>query len=131
MYLDASAILALLLEDPEAEALARRIDEARAVLKTSPVTIAECVLRFAARKGVAVALAHAVVTEALAALKVQTVTVTPEIGSGAMRAYTKYGKAKGHPAQLDLPGAFAYACAKNHGIPLLYVGGGFAHTDLA
>ena len=114
MYLDASAILALVLEEPEAPDIAGRIDEARTNLITSPVSITEAVLRYASIKGIAIVAAHELISEALAALAVQNVSITPEIGDGAIRAYARYGKGAGHPAQLDLGDVFSYACAKNH-----------------
>jgi len=131
MYLDASAILALVLEEPEAPDLARRIDGARTGLMTSPVSVTEAVLRCASAKNIAIPAARELIGEALAALAVESVSITPEIGDAAIRAYARYGKGSGHPAQLNLGDVFSYACAKNHGVPLLYKGNDFIHTDLA
>jgi uncharacterized protein with PIN domain len=43
------------------------------------------------------------------------------------------GRAKGrnHPARLNLADCFAYAVAKNHGVPLLFKGDDFDKTDIA
>jgi ribonuclease VapC len=41
-----------------------------------------------------------------------------------------YGKAVGHPADLDFGDCFAYAFAKQLGVPLIYKGDDFAPTDL-
>ena len=46
-------------------------------------------------------------------------------------AYARYGKGRGHPARLNLGDCFAYAMAKQHGVPLLYKGDDFSQTDLA
>lgn len=43
----------------------------------------------------------------------------------------RYGKGRGHPAQLNFGDCFSYACARAAGVPLLYVGTDFAKTDLA
>ena len=131
MYLDASAVLALVLEEPEAPGLARRIDGARTGLITSPVSVTEAVLRYASIKGVAILAARELIGDALAALAVRTVSITPEIGDAAIQAYARYGKGTGHPAQLNLGDVFSYACAKAHQVPLLYKGNDFVHTDLA
>ncbi|HLM40525.1 MAG TPA: type II toxin-antitoxin system VapC family toxin [Microvirga sp.] len=131
MYLDASAVLALVLEEPEAPGLARRIDGARTGLITSPVSVTEAVLRYASVKGVAILAARELIGDALAALAVRTVSITPEIGDAAIQAYARYGKGTGHPAQLNLGDVFSYACAKAHQVPLLYKGNDFVHTDLA
>jgi ribonuclease VapC len=48
----------------------------------------------------------------------------------AYRAYEKYGKGMGHPAQLSMGDCAAYALAKSMDLPLLYVGGDFARTDI-
>lgn len=58
-------------------------------------------------------------------------SITPEIGELAISAMARYGKGRGHPAQLNFGDCFSYACAKAAGVPLLYVGRDFAHTDLA
>ena len=49
----------------------------------------------------------------------------------ALAAYARYGKGSGHPARLNLGDCFAYAMAKQHGVPLLYKGDDFSQTDLA
>lgn len=131
MYLDASAILALLLEEPDADDLMRRIDRAQTKLMTSPVSVTEAVLRFAAHKGVQIPAAHEIVTELMDVLRVETVSITRGIGDKAIRAYAQYGKGTGHKARLNLGDVFSYACAKDHGVPLLYKGEDFVHTDLA
>jgi len=58
-------------------------------------------------------------------------TITPEIGEIAIAAMARYGKGRGHPAQLNFGDCFSYACAKAAGVPLLYVGDDFSKTDLA
>jgi ribonuclease VapC len=64
-------------------------------------------------------------------LDAQEVAITPEIGRRALDAGATYGKAVGHPAELNFGDCFAYACAKQLGVPLIYKGDDFAHTDLA
>lgn len=48
-----------------------------------------------------------------------------------MDAFSRYGKGRGHPAQLNFGDCVAYALAKAADVPLLYVGKDFAQTDLA
>lgn len=64
-------------------------------------------------------------------LPVHSISITPEIGELAISAMARYGKGRGHPAQLNFGDCFSYACAKAAGVPLLYVGSDFARTDLA
>lgn len=48
----------------------------------------------------------------------------------AYAAFVVYGKGSGHPAALNFGDLFSYALAKTRGLPLLFKGNGFAHTDL-
>ena len=47
----------------------------------------------------------------------------------ALDAYARFGKGR-HPARLNMGDCFAYACARSHGVPLLYKGDDFALTDI-
>ena len=47
----------------------------------------------------------------------------------AAAAYQRFGKRR-HPAALNFGDCFAYALAKEHGCPLLFVGEDFARTDI-
>jgi ribonuclease VapC len=131
MYIETSAIIAMLAGEEEAEDMARKIDEAKSNLITSPVSVAEAVITFATKKEIEIPESQEIVSELLSALKVQTVSITAEIGNKAVRAYAQYGKGTGHGARLNLGDIFSYACAKSYRVPLLYKGNDFAKTDLA
>ncbi len=64
-------------------------------------------------------------------LDAEEVAITPEVGRRALDAGAAYGKAVDHPADLNFGDCFAYAYAKLLGVPLIYKGNDFAHTDLA
>lgn len=49
----------------------------------------------------------------------------------AVEAFSRFGKGRGHPAQLNLSDCLTYACAKARGVPILYKGEDFSQTDLA
>ncbi len=55
--------------------------------------------------------------------------VTEEQTRIARQAYKTYGKGH-HKARLNYGDCFAYALSKAFGLPLLYVGRDFAHTDI-
>jgi ribonuclease VapC len=131
MFLDASAIVGILNDEDEKAGLLAQIDAASTPLTMSPIAMVESVLVLASRLGVTIETAHDIVRSFIELLKVRTIPVTAEIGSGAIRAYAQYGKGRGHPAKLNMGDCFAYAAAKNYGIPLLYKGGDFVLTDLA
>ena len=48
----------------------------------------------------------------------------------ARAAFDRFGKGKGHPAQLNFGDCFAYALAKSLSAPLLFKGADFAATDV-
>jgi len=48
----------------------------------------------------------------------------------ARRAYKRFGKGGGHPAQLNFGDCFAYALASESGEPLLFKGADFSRTDI-
>ena len=50
--------------------------------------------------------------------------------ASAYAAFIAYGKGSGHPAQLNFGDLFAYALAKARGLPLLFKGDDFSHTDI-
>ncbi len=49
----------------------------------------------------------------------------------AVKAFADYGRGRGHQARLNLADCLSYACAKAQGVPLLYKGKDFSHSDLA
>lgn len=54
----------------------------------------------------------------------------PPTGEAAFDAFRRYGKGRGHKAQLNIIDCAAYALAKTRNLPLLYKGDDFAATDL-
>ncbi|MBY0296500.1 MAG: type II toxin-antitoxin system VapC family toxin [Methylobacterium sp.] len=48
----------------------------------------------------------------------------------ARDAYLRYGRGRGHRANLNFGDCLAYAVAKRDGLPLLFKGDDFVHTDL-
>ncbi|MDX2236787.1 MAG: type II toxin-antitoxin system VapC family toxin [Hyphomonadaceae bacterium] len=48
----------------------------------------------------------------------------------ARAGFLKFGKGRGHPAQLNLGDCFAYALAKSRNAPLLFAGDDFSQTDI-
>ncbi|HKU96888.1 MAG TPA: type II toxin-antitoxin system VapC family toxin [Vineibacter sp.] len=130
MFIDASAIIAVLADEREADGIATKIETAKSALSVSPVVILEAVANLARIKGIGVEEAHKHLEAFLGDLGVDTVAITPEIGNAAVAAFAAYGKGRGHKAQLNLGDCFAYACAKSLRVPLLFVGDDFTHTDI-
>jgi ribonuclease VapC len=130
VFVDASAFAAILLSEPDVEALERRLRLSSTELIVSPLAMFETVLAIAPKLRLTLAAAEIRVLE-YASFDMMIVPITPEIGRLALDARSRYGKGTDHPAQLNMGDCFAYACAKAHGVPLLYKGDDFVHTDLA
>ncbi|WP_439632892.1 type II toxin-antitoxin system VapC family toxin [Glycocaulis sp.] len=126
MIVDASAILAIVLREPEGpQFLDQIIAEPRP--KMSVINWMEVAIRVE-RQGVpdSVVAFDSLVEE----LGLELIPANAEQGLIARQAYRLYGKGSGHPAQLNLGDCFAYALAASTGEPLLFKGGDFAHTDV-
>ena len=61
---------------------------------------------------------------------VVVVVFTSEMFAVAADAFDRYGKGRGHRAQLNFGDCLAYAVAKVQNVPLLYKGADFARTDI-
>ena len=125
MVLDTSALLAILLAEPEAEPFARAIagDPRRLV---SALSAFEAAIVIGARKGPAGVRELDLLIHA-AALSI--VSFDEEQVQLARTAYEKYGKGR-HPAGLNLGDCTSYALARISGEPLLCKGDDFPKTDI-
>jgi ribonuclease VapC len=139
MYLDASAILAILNHEEDAEHFQHAIDGARPDLVTSAVTVFEAALGLARAKAGGTGrkptpnglrAAAAVIDNFLGANDVAMMELSPNIGRNAVEAAARYGKIVGHPADLNFGDCFVYACAKARDVPLLFKGDDFGKTDI-
>jgi ribonuclease VapC len=130
MFVDASAIVAILTGEAEADALTDRLD-GRPGCITSPIAVFEATLAICRERQSSVAEASGDVGEFLDVTGTSLVAVAAADGDTALAAFARYGKGRGHPAQLNLGDCFAYAMAKNHGLPLLFKGDDFDQTDIA
>ncbi|EIM30289.1 type II toxin-antitoxin system VapC family toxin [Microvirga lotononidis] len=129
MFVDASALVGILNNEPEAPALLKAI-EAQSACYTSPVAIFEATAAIMRERKANASEAGAIIKELLTILAVKVMHVTESIGFDATLAFEQYGKGR-HPAALNMGDCFSYACAKAYRVPLLYKGNDFAKTDLA
>ncbi|HEX8047914.1 type II toxin-antitoxin system VapC family toxin [Rhizobium sp.] len=143
MFIDASVIVAIINQEPGWQELAKRLSHVENACAVSPL------VRFEATLGIARAAVHKrrgpdtkpdpttllasrkLVDDLITEIGATEIAITSIIGNEAMDAAATYGKAIGHPADLNFGDCFAYACAKAHGAGLLYKGDDFAQTDLA
>ena len=129
MFVDASAIVAIMMEEPGSRQLAERLESAAQPM-TSPIAIFEAVLDIRRILQVSVEIASDRVDDFLAITGTRSISVTPDIAALALDAFARYGKGQGHPAQLNMGDCFAYAVAKKQDAPLLFKGDDFGKTDI-
>jgi ribonuclease VapC len=129
MFVDASAAVAILTCEADADALADALDGAASPM-TSPVAIFETVAAVCRKRHASVTEAQEDVREFLRAAGIRTVPITDKEAELALGAFARYGKGRGHPAQLNMGDCFAYAVAKAHQVPLLFKGDDFDKTDI-
>jgi len=116
MFVDASAIVAILTAEPEADVLADLLDAAPHPI-SSPIAVFEAVLGLCRKRHACVPEAREDVREFLRTAGVRMVAITET--ETALDAFARYGKGLGHAAQLNLGDCFAYAVAKHHGTSML------------
>ena len=128
MFLDASAIIAIIARESDATALAGRLRQANEV-HTSPIAIYEAVLGLARVGNTSIQEAEAVLERFLEEVQAQTISISAEVGRSAIAAFARFGKGH-HPAGLNMGDCFSYACARELDIPLLFKGDDFPLTDI-
>ena len=128
MFVDASAIVAILVEESDAASLTKRLEQAVAPC-TSPLAIYEAVAGVARVRTVEIRTAETILDRFLEQARVRVVPITAEIGRGALTAFERYGRGR-HPAALNMGDCFAYACARVLDMPLLFKGDDFPLTDI-
>ena len=67
--------------------------------------------------------------ELLARIDIQIVAVDEALAQEATICWRRFGKGR-HKAALNYGDTFSYALARKMGLPLLFVGDDFSHTDI-
>jgi ribonuclease VapC len=124
MIVDASALVAILLREPEKSRFREVIAREREPVM-SPVNYLEAALR-ADELGKDVADGF---DELFEETGIAIVPVDRKQALLAREAYQRFGKGN-HEAKLNLGDCFAYALSKARGEPLLFKGGDFRKTDV-
>ena len=124
MIVDSSAVMAMLLQEPERDEFVRILATASLCLMSAG--------NWVELGAVLGRRPEALATEAenlVAALNIGIVPVTREQAEIGHQAYREFGKGRGR-ARLNFGDCFAYALAKETGLPLLFKGNDFIHTDI-
>lgn len=128
MFVDASAVVAIITAERDASALATKLGAAREAF-ISPISQYESVLGVARALNATIAAATGLVDEFIHAKSLKNLAIDAAVASTAVAAFERYGKGR-HKAKLNMGDCFAYACAKTLGVPLLCKGNDFKHTDV-
>jgi ribonuclease VapC len=125
MIVDSSAIIAILQNEPDADALAAALQRAP-VRRVSAVTWVESAVVTDGNRNPVLSRRF---DDLLRDVRMRVETVTPRQAEIARYAYRDFGKGR-HKAGLNFGDCFAYALAKEMDEPLLFKGNDFAHTDV-
>lgn len=125
MIIDASALVAVILREPEAPALVELMS--KGTCRMSVTNWLEAVMRVEGAFG---ASGGAEVDALVNGLGITLEPVTEAHARAARIAFRRYGKGSGSPARLNFGDCFAYALSATSGEPLLFKGDDFTHTDI-
>ena len=125
MILDSSAIIAVLRDEPDADALSAAIESAE-IRRVSVATYVESAIVIDSNRS---ALLSNLLDSFLGRSLINIEPVTVEQARLAREAYRDYGKGR-HRAGLNFGDCFAYALAKDKREPLLFKGDDFRRTDV-
>ncbi|MGU3499468.1 type II toxin-antitoxin system VapC family toxin [Mycobacterium sp. C31M] len=126
MIVDTSAIVAIVLGEPERDRLVDAILDApeAKISAATVVEVAAVLVRRLAPED------YRRVQRIIDQLGLKTIAFDAEQAASAARAYGDFGRGSGHPAGLNLGDCYSYALADVTGDPLLFVGDDFTHTDI-
>ncbi|KQP07848.1 twitching motility protein PilT [Methylobacterium sp. Leaf99] len=129
MFIDTSAFVAIFCGESDADILATCIERAERRC-TSPMVRLETCMVLATRLDRDPVEVQADFDAFLTEAGITVLPIDDGIGRGAVEAFRRYGKGRGHPAQLNLADCLSYACARAARAPILFKGRDFTHTDL-
>jgi ribonuclease VapC len=120
--LDTSALMAMVMDEADAGAIQRVLESANEFCISAATIVEAHIVSWRRKVG-------GEMDALIANIAPEIVHVTNEFASAANLAHDAYGRGV-HPAALNFGDCFAYALAKSRGCALLYVGEGFAQTDV-
>lgn len=128
MYVETSAIVAMVLAEPDHDDLLEKLLEAEQPV-TSVVSKVEAALSVG-REIKDYERATRLVADFLDTTGVRVVDAPADIYEEVLEAYSRYGKGTGHSARLNFGDCFSYAFAVRLNRMLLFKGRDFSLTDL-
>jgi ribonuclease VapC len=125
MVIDTSALVAVLLQESDADRVAQAIDAGSPRL-LSAASLLEASIVIESRKGGAGGRELDLLVYRAG---IEIVPVDQNQAETARAAWRRFGKGR-HPAGLNYGDCFAYALARSRRLPLLFRGSDFSQTDI-
>lgn len=125
IVVDSSALIAILLSEPESENFFNIISLADETVMSS-ANLVEAGIVIESRNGI---IGSQSLDSLIAELELEIISFTKEQAEIARKAFMIYGKGR-HPAGLNICDCYAYALAKDYDAPLLFKGNDFSQTDI-
>ena len=128
IFVDTSAIVAILVAEPDAATLATKLEADRERISAGHVVL-EASMR--SQLGLTPTVADQLVARLLREAEIKVIPITEDIAHSSVEAFERYGKGRGAPGNLNLGDCLSYACARAHGARLLFKGHDLSQTDIA
>ncbi|MFC5484672.1 type II toxin-antitoxin system VapC family toxin [Microvirga aerilata] len=129
IFVDASAFIAIIAGEPDANILVDRLETEQRRL-CSAISVWETIAGLCHSHTFSIPVARDHAQRFLDVLALEWVSIGQSEHQIALDAYAHYGKGR-HPAKLNMGDCFAYACARSNGAKLLFKGDDFTKTDIA
>jgi ribonuclease VapC len=126
MIVDSSALVAILLNEEDGDALSVVLDGPE-VVRMSAVSYFETAIVIDKFRDAALSVSF---DDMVLDSRIIIEPVTAEQARIARQAYRDYGKGSGHAANLNFGDCFSYALARAKREPILFKGDDFIYTDL-
>ena len=126
MIVDTSALIAILKNEPEAEAFSETIEAAKVVRISAASYLESRIVVGRYKDPILMARLEEILENP--GIQIEPITVTQ--AKIAWEAYRDFGKGSGHAANLNFGDCFTYALAREKREPVLFKGDDFGHTDL-
>jgi ribonuclease VapC len=128
MFVDASAIIAIIAGESDRLSLSARLAQAPEIY-VSPVVVYEATTGLARQRACSIEDAEKLVSLFVEEVRAGMIDISAGIAREAARTFGRFGRGK-HKANLNMGDCFAYACARERDQPLLFKGNDFVHTDI-
>jgi ribonuclease VapC len=129
MFVDASAIIAIIADESDRLSLSARLAQAAEIF-VSPIVVYEATTGLARRRACSIEDAENLVSAFIEEIRAGMIDISAAIAREALQAFGRFGRAR-HKADLNMGDCFSYACARERDLPLLFKGNDFVHTDIA